>query len=86
MAEKLAKNPKLAEQKGEELVALVLENIPNAEVEVNTFLEAVTGEKNVASLPFMEYDELTSHVFGAVDFPSFFQSAIKLSMRLLVSK
>ncbi len=81
----LVKDKKRANEAGKEMLALVSENMHLVESEVNTFLENVTGKKNIAELPFDEYEELHGLVFLHKDFPSFFRSAFKLSVRLMVA-
>lgn len=83
--EEMAANEDVAEQKSKELLTMVCENMHMAEKEVNDFVEQVTGRTGIADLPFAEYDKLTAGVFSSEDFPAFFQSAIKLSTRILVS-
>lgn len=84
--EKVATDKKAALEKGRDMMALVSENMHLVEDEINAFLESVTGIKGVADLSFDEYDEIHGAVFGHKDFPRFFQSAFKLSVRIMMSK
>lgn len=62
-------------QMGKKLIQMIFERRGYAERELNAFLEAVTGVKNIENMNFKEYRELEQAVFGHEDFQDFFMSA-----------
>jgi hypothetical protein len=66
-----------------DIAGIVIENIPRAEEEIQSFLASLTGMKasEIKKMPFADYGELILAVIMKDDFRDFFGRAMKLFKR-----
>jgi len=63
-----------------DIAGIIIENIPRAEEQIQSFLASVTGMKlaEIKQMPFADYGELIIEVVTKDDFKDFFKRVMKL--------
>ena len=66
-----------------DIAGIIIENIPSAEKDIQTFLSSLTGMKvsDIQQMPFADYGELIIEVVSKKEFQDFFGHVLKLFNR-----